>query len=166
MHDKITLDYLNQLFYIDSSNRLRWKVQKGRQPKDSFAGRISTHGYYDVRIDGIARQVHRLMYQMYHSLATVSDLLQVDHIDGDRLNNAKENLRECTRSENQRNRGMQENNKSGFKGVSFDKSRNKWQAGIGVNGKRISLGRFDTPELAYSAYCKKASELHGEFYHS
>ena len=161
----LSLEYLNQLFYIDSDNNLKWKIQKGRRNPHEIAGRISTHGYYEVRIDGKMINVHRIMFQMYNEIAYLPPHVLVDHIDRNRLNNSKENLRQCNKKQNQRNRTKQLNNTSGFKGVSYDKKRNKWQAGIGVNGKRIGLGRFDTPELAYEAYCKSARELHGEFFH-
>lgn len=163
LDNKITLEYLISLFYIDAQNILRWKVQKGRRNPTEIAGRISTHGYYEVRIDGKMQQVHRIMYQIHNLLETIDSDLIVDHIDGNRLNNSKNNLRLCTKSQNLCNRGMQSNNSAGYKGISFDKSRNKWQAGIGCNGKRIALGRYDSPELAYEAYCKKAKELHGDF---
>lgn len=164
MNKNLDLAYLNQLFYIDPDNIMRWKIQKGRRNPNEIAGRISTHGYYEVRIDGAMYQAHRLMYQIYNSMQ-LDDSIQIDHIDQNRLNNSKDNLRECTRSQNQFNRGKQTNNKSGYKGVSFDIVRNKWQVGIGFNGKRFALGRYDTPELAYNAYCKKAIELFGEFVH-
>ena len=161
----LSLEYLNQLFYIDSENNLRWKIQKGRRNPHEIAGRISTHGYYEVRINGQMKQVHRIMFQMFNQLDVLDDSVFIDHIDLNRLNNSKDNLRVCTKTQNRQNRTKQSNNTSGFKGVSYDKKRNKWQAGIGVNGKRIGLGRFDTPELAYEAYCKSAKEIQGEFFH-
>lgn len=164
MHNEIKLEYLNQLFYLDSENVLRWKVQKGNRNPNEIAGRISSHGYYEVRIDGNLRPVHRIAYQIHNSIDILDRHVLVDHVDGNILNNSKENLRSCTKAQNLHNRGKQENNTSGYKGVSFDKKRNKWQAGIGWKGKRIGLGRYDTPELAYDAYCRKAKELHGEFH--
>ena len=88
---------------------------------------------------------------------------QVDHINHDTLDNRKENLRLCTNSENSQNQGKRINNTSGFKGVHWHKRDKRWCADIRVNGKRIHLGLFLTPEEAYEAYCKAALELHGEF---
>jgi hypothetical protein len=89
----------------------------------------------------------------------------VDHEDTDTLNNRWSNLRLATKSQNGANRGMAASNKSGFKGVIWDKARGKWKAQIGSKGKRRSahIGRFDTPEEAHAAYCEVARELHGEF---
>ena len=90
-------------------------------------------------------------------------LPEVDHIDNNKLNNRVENLRWCSRLQNQWNKGKPVRNKSGYKCVSFRKDRNKWRSQITINNKTTHLGCFDTAEEAYTAYCKKAIELHGEF---
>lgn len=87
----------------------------------------------------------------------------VDHINGDKTDNRKSNLRVCSNSENLRNRGAQRNNTSGFKGVTFHKAANKWTASITANGSNNYLGLFKTPEEAHSAYCEAARAMHGEF---
>ena len=68
---------------------------------------------------------------------------QVDHINGIRSDNKWSNLRHATQLENTRNRKKSSRNKSGVTGVIWDKSKEKWQARIGVCGKSITLGRFD-----------------------
>lgn len=73
------------------------------------------------------------------------------------------NLREATRSENARNMGLYSTNTSGFKGVTWDKSRGKWLAHIKIHGHTIHLGRHKTPKEAHDAYCKGAEKYHGEF---
>jgi len=87
----------------------------------------------------------------------------VDHINGDKMDNRKSNLRICTHADNIKNTKMKINNTSGYKGVYYYKNTNKWKAQIGINNKRIALGYFNTAEEAYAAYCKAAKELHGEF---
>lgn len=89
--------------------------------------------------------------------------MDVDHINNNKLDNRKENLRVCTRSENMRNRGKNKNNKSGYKGVSWFARDSCWTAGIKHNGKRIYLGLFDNPADAHEAYKKAALRLHGDF---
>ena len=86
---------------------------------------------------------------------------QVDHINRDRLDNRRKNLRLATRSQNQANKGRQRNNSSGFKGVSW--SRGKYEARIRYNGKRINLGRFECSEAAANIYDAASRLLYGEF---
>jgi len=88
---------------------------------------------------------------------------EVDHKDINLNNNLLENLREATRNDNVRNTKIHKNNKSGYKGVCWDKQRRKWHAQIGINNKRISLGFFDTPEEAKVVYDKATEELYGKF---
>lgn len=91
----------------------------------------------------------------------------VDHIDGDPLNNVRENLRVCTRGENTRNRKISFGNKCGFKGVfkrhGRPNHRKQWRAKIVLNGKAQHLGYYLTPEEAHSAYVIAAECLHGQF---
>jgi hypothetical protein len=67
----------------------------------------------------------------------------IDHIDGNPLNNRKENLRICTQGENTLNKSFISNNTSGFIGVSYHNQKCQYQAYIGVNKKRIYLGSYD-----------------------
>lgn len=79
----------------------------------------------------------------------------VDHINGDRKDNRKSNLRVCSHQENLFNVRCI--------GTYFDKSRNKWQAKIRTKQGRKFLGRFDTELEAKQAYRKASIEFHGEF---
>jgi hypothetical protein len=73
---------------------------------------------------------------------------QVDHIDRNGLNNKRSNLRAATVSQNNMNRGKRSNTSSPYIGVSWSADRQKWQAGIKIDGKRIALGRFNSAEEA------------------
>ena len=86
----------------------------------------------------------------------------VDHIDGDKLNNRRANLRLCSQADNTRNTRLGRNNTSGAKGVSLDVN-GKWRARIWKDRKEIRIGTFDTAEEALAAYDKAAAELHGQF---
>lgn len=88
---------------------------------------------------------------------------QVDHINGDRRDNRRCNLRVCTQAQNLWNNGKKAHNKSGFKGVYFCGQTQRWRAEIRVNKRCIKLGRFDTPELAAAAYDSAARLHHGQF---
>jgi len=88
---------------------------------------------------------------------------EIDHINGDKLDNRRENLRSATRSQNKMNSGKPKNNTSGYKGVCWYKRGNKWRAQIGINGKLKHLGYFEDKEEAAKAYKKAAEKYHGEF---
>lgn len=88
--------------------------------------------------------------------------MEVDHIDGDGLNNRRANLRIVTHKQNQRNRKhTNKNNTSGFKGLI--RNGNLWQARITVDGFGVSLGYYNNPEDAARAYDDAALKYFGEF---
>ncbi len=86
-----------------------------------------------------------------------------DHIDHNGLHNCKANLRQCSHAQNMHNCRLQKRNTCGYKGVSWDNTRNKWHAHITYNGRLIALGRFTCLVRAARAYDAKATELFGEF---
>ena len=87
--------------------------------------------------------------------------VEVDHINGDRLDNRRSNLRLCSRDENMRNRRMHRNNTSGLKGVS--RHGRRWRAQLQVDGKKLHIGVFDTREEAHDAYRVFSKAHHGDF---
>lgn len=89
--------------------------------------------------------------------------LQVDHIDGNKLNNKKSNLRVCTATQNRGNTPYQTNNTSGFKGVTYDKARRQWKAQISYKKVAKGLGRFNKKEDAARAYNQAAKKYYGIF---
>ena len=100
---------------------------------------------------------------MHRVILSASHDRWVDHIDGDGLNNCKDNLRLCNASENGFNSRVTSLNTSGFKGVSFHKPTGKYQAYIVVKQKHIALGYFHDPALAGAAYDRAAAQYAGEF---
>jgi hypothetical protein len=101
--------------------------------------------------------------RMHRLIMHVAKGRQVDHINGNRLDNRKTNLRVCNTSENLRNRGPKKTNPYRLKGVTYDKRRGTYFARICVGYKTKWLGSFDTPEKAYQAYVRAAPLYHGEF---
>lgn len=87
----------------------------------------------------------------------------IDHINKNRADNRKCNLRLCKRAENDRNRSTYSTNTSGVTGVYFDKQRNKWVASISYNKKRTLIGRFVSKEDAVRARIEREAELFKEF---
>lgn len=102
-------------------------------------------------------------FLMHRVIAFAPDGTQVDHINGDKLDNRKANLRLATNAQNQMNKVTQSNSTTGYKGVSFEKSIGRYRAYINFQGKRYNLKTFKTPEQAAEAYNIKAKELFGEF---
>lgn len=101
--------------------------------------------------------------RMHRVIAGPADGKEVDHIDGNGLNNRKSNLRQATASENRRNQRLSKANSSGLKGVSWNKRESVWEAYIRVDGKKKSLGSFSNVDEAHAAYCRAAERFHGEF---
>ena len=126
------------------------------------AGTLEGRGYWQMRVPGFGMfKASRLAWMYIYG--NDPDDLQIDHSDGNKLNNAISNLRLATNAENGRNRGVASNNRSGLKGVRLRVGTRKWEARIRVNGVEIYLGLHSTAESAHAAYCKAATEHFGEF---
>jgi len=100
---------------------------------------------------------------MHRQIMSCPRKLQIDHKDHNRLNNQKLNMRICTNTQNQWNRGKQKNNTSGFKGVFWRRGVKKWFAQIGFNLKPIYLGCFTSKIDAAKTYDEAAIKYFGEF---
>lgn len=105
--------------------------------------------------------------KMHRLIMSAKENEEVDHINGDRLDNRRSNLRVCTHKQNGRNKHRNARNTSGFKGVSLKKrgpnNMKCWYASIGVSGKRLYLGYYYTAIEAAEAYDQAAIEHHGEY---
>lgn len=114
--------------------------------------------YAVSRINGKVIPMHRFLLNL------TNPKIQSDHKDGNGLNNQRYNIRIATNQQNSMNQRLQLRPKSSkYKGVTWDKNRNKWMTKIKFNQKGIHLGRFKTQEEAALAYNKKAKELFGKF---
>jgi hypothetical protein len=100
--------------------------------------------------------MHRVIMQTPEGLFT-------DHADENKLNNRKGNLRICTRSENQYNKLLRVDNKSGRKGINWIKKTSMWVVRVQANKKRQIFGYFKDLEEAKIAHSKAVRLLHGEF---
>lgn len=114
--------------------------------------------YCMITIDRRRYMAHRLAWFYVYGAWPNGDL---DHINGDKLDNRIANLREATRKQNMQNVRQHKHNTSGVKGVAWHSQRNKWRAYIFVDYKQIHLGLFDTKEAAAAARMNAE-----EIYHS
>jgi len=163
MDKKISIETANYLFDLDKENgNLIWKnPTSNRVKRGSIAGcHHKASNSIVIGLYGKLFYAHRIIYLIYNGKWPD---YEIDHIDGNRINNKPSNLREATRSQNQTNLGITKRNKSGIRGVWWDKNRKKWASQIQKNHKVKSLGRFDTIEEAYQAYKNASIEIHGEF---
>lgn len=94
-----------------------------------------SEGYAGTIIEGKTRRLHQLLNPIW---------VRTDHINRNRLDNRRCNLRESTRSQNARNQTKRQAASSVYMGVSYQKDRDNWSARVAVDGKVICLGRFDT----------------------
>lgn len=100
---------------------------------------------------------------MHRLLMAAPSGIEVDHVNGDGLDNRRANLRLATRQENAANARMMRNNTSGYCGVSWAKGSRKWAAYIRVHCRKVHLGLFETPIQAAAAYNEAARRYRGDF---
>lgn len=100
---------------------------------------------------------------MHRLLMGFPEGMEIDHRNGNKLDNRKENLRVATHQQNLFNRSAQKNNVGGDKGIHLTKSTGRWRAQLKFGKRRIHVGYFDSPEEAARAYDRVAIEKFGEF---
>lgn len=126
-----------------------------------FSWYVNSHGYA-VHTRWLRGKTHGvLMHRMM--FMEIPEGMQVDHINGNKLDNRRCNLRLCTHSENMRNRKHQKGTSSKYKGVYWNKLAGKWQTRIKVKGKLKHLGYFHSEEVAAWAYDMYAKLYFGKF---
>lgn len=114
---------------------------------------------------GRRKRVTYYLHRLIMGLEKDSKLV-VDHINGDGLDNRKQNLRVCTIAENARNSRRKQKGTSKYRGVYYDKwtkADKPFKASISINNKTTHIGRFKTAKAAALAYNKAALKHHGEF---
>ena len=112
------------------------------------------------------RQNKGKLVSMHRQIIKPKKRLVVDHINGDKLDNTRKNLRICTVSQNCHNSNVHKDSRTGLKGVTFEKQQvNKpWRARIMVRGEKTDLGLFKTKQGAHKAYLSAAQDKQGEFF--
>jgi hypothetical protein len=121
------------------------------------AGRENGNGYRRIAIDGFSYYEHQLAWLYIYGEWPE---YEIDHRDGNGLNNSLSNLRQATHAENSQNQALRSTNSSGATGVSWSKLRSKWESSIWVGCEKKFLGLFDNFCDADAAYLKAKKELH------
>lgn len=132
-------------------SKYKWTVSVNKTKTKAYA-------YRNPRIN--KKQTSQLMHRV---IAKAEIGIDIDHVDGNGLNNQKVNLRTCTESQNLQNREKHKKLSSIYKGVHFEKDRSKFRARIKVCGKSITLGRFDKEEDAAKKYNEAAQKYFLDF---
>lgn len=129
---------------------------------NEFSWHVGGNGYIETEIGGRVKGNRRVV-KLHRLIMMPADHELVDHINMDKLDNRRNNLRIADRSTNGMNRGAQRNSLSGIKGVSWSKAKNKWRIVCNVRGKQYHLGYAGTLDEAKRVYASKIGIYHGEF---
>ena len=138
-----SLDSIKEVFFLEDG--VLHRHSSGRVD-------VARHrsGYKFVGLHGKRHALHRIVYCLANEV-WISQSDRIDHIDGDTENNDPQNLRICDMASNSRNQKVRITNKSGTMGVRTCKNKARWRAEIGVNGKNVHIGYFDTFDEACAA---------------
>lgn len=142
-----------KLFYKNKTHKFA-KIQIGDE-----AGSLYSNGYLNVKIHKKPYAIHRLVFMMFHGFLPKT----IDHIDGNKVNNKIENLRECNYVTNGYNRKIGSNNTSGYKNVTWSKRLKKWRVTLICNKKFKDFGYFEDLEFASLVAQEARNKYHNTF---
>lgn len=151
---------ISPVYYEEISGLFFRSSSKGGVSVGSLAGGLHANGYLMMNIAKRKVLAHRMTWLWCYGWLPECE---IDHINGNKLDNRISNLRLASRCENQMNVPITSANTSGIKGVCYNKSAGKWQAQIQANNKRFYLGLFSSKDDAALAYLSAEKKLHGDF---
>lgn len=158
-YKKLPVSVLHERLRLDAeTGHLFWREKRGGRPCGSRAGTQRPNGYRLISINNFPVLEHRIVFAMTQGRWPKSD---VDHINGKRFDNRPKNLRECSRTENLRNRRAA--GPSGAVGVCRFNQNGKWRAYIKAEGRQMHLGYFENKEDAIAARREAALKHYGQF---
>lgn len=143
--DMLTLETINKSFYL-KEDVLYWADSKKNGYKDTPITHVDIGGYIAVKLAGKNYRAHKIIYQMHHNIEVLDPSIKIDHVDGNKLNNSKDNLVPRTISKEKLSKTSQ------YRGVCWRTSPGIWRATIKYNGKIVELGNFKNIEDAAEAY--------------
>lgn len=154
-------EYLTKVLeYEPESGVFIWKIRASQAVKPGdIAGSVNKNGYLFIKVGKYIYRAHRLAWFYFYGQWPPIENYQIDHIDGNRLNNSIKNLRLASNAKNARNHKLYSHNTSGVSGVHFAEASNKWKATIRYNGCNIHLGYYASFEDAVNARIVAEKEL-------
>lgn len=163
---RLSMEYIRSILdYNPETGILTWKYRPDMRSQwnGHYAGKpygtANADGYIVGNINYVQFYAHRLAWVWMTGKWTK----EVDHRDTNKANNKWDNLRKAKGNQNRWNKPKSRVNISGYKGVYYDKRRDKWIARIQANKQVFWLGQYNTPELAWMAYKNAAPKIHGKF---
>lgn len=151
---------METLVYDQYAGTFTWRIDRGCVKAGTATGTPGSarNGYLRIYLDGRSYSLHRLAWLYVFGEHPSGE---IDHIDGNKLNNKISNLRVLDRSKNQQNlRCAHKDNATGFLGVSFNKKNRKFTAHITIKGENRYLGSFFCAQEAHSAYLEEKRKHH------
>jgi hypothetical protein len=145
------------LAYTPDTGVFTWRQSRGTKKEGSVAGWQHSTGYWYIRLDGCDYKLHRLAW-LYVYGKDPEGLL--DHIDRNKSNNRITNLRTATHAQNQQNKKVYKNNRSGHKGIGWYAPTNKWRVRIQHEGTNRLLGYFIYLKDAVAARAAAEKKTH------
>lgn len=153
---KLLLSEKKQIYTIVSDDDYEWASKF----KWSASLCKNKGNHYAMRVE--INDKKRKSFKLHREITKCPVGMVVDHINGDTLDNRRENLRIVTHRENMSNQTKRPGS-SKYRGVTFKKKEKKWVAQIQINGKRTYLGRFDIEEDAAKAFLEVAERVYGKY---
>jgi len=155
---------LSEMRYNPDTGELWWVKGGPRRNTERPVGTVHSSGYLifstGVNSNIYSLRAHRVAWLLYYGDWPKGFL---DHVNKDGLDNRITNLRAASYPENNRNKSLPSNNKSGYRGVSWSSYHKKWVARIGTGEKHKFLGYFNCPTVAAMQYDKASIKYHGDF---
>lgn len=144
--------------YNEETGNLHWRKKSSQMMPGSVAGSVSVRGYVTIRFNKKVYPAHRIVWLIHHGEWPKSD---IDHINRLKTDNRIENLREASKSENQRNHSLSKRNTSGYKNVI--RSHDLWEVVLTINGNKTRFGSYADIELADLVAIGAREKYYGDF---